>query len=137
MRKLTVRASIENIRKVIDFVDNQLEAANCPLKVKYQIHIVIDEIFGNIANYAYSGKMGQVIVCVEFMKEGEAVKITFIDNGTPYNPLIKQDPDITLPAGKREIGGLGIYVVKQYMDDVFYEFKKGQNRLSVIKNFKS
>ena len=134
MKELTVEAKITNIEAVTDFVNEQLEALDCPMKAQMQIDIAIDELFGNIAHYAYNPEIGKVTVRVEVIEDPLAVTITFIDNGAPYDPLAKADPDTTLSAEEREIGGLGIYMVKKSMDDITYEYKDGQNILAIKKN---
>lgn len=131
--EITLEAKTENIEKVTQFVDEQLESCGCPMKAQMQIDIAIDELFGNIANYAYAPETGHATVRVELLKEPPAVAISFIDQGKPYNPLSKEDPDVTLSAEEREIGGLGIYLVKKSMDDVFYEYVNGQNILTIKK----
>ena len=128
MKELTVDAAIENIPSVTAFVDEQLEQYDCPIKAQMQIDIAIDELFSNIAHYAYTPKTGKATVRVEV-----AVVITFIDNGIPYDPLAKADPDITLSAVDRAIGGLGIFMVKKSMDEITYEYKDGQNILTIKK----
>ncbi len=133
MKELTVEAAVENIGKVTEFVDGQLEEFGCPVKVQMQIDIAIDELFGNIAHYAYNPDIGPATVQVEVRQEPLEVIITFIDNGIPYDPLAKDDPDITLSAEEREIGGLGIYIVKKSMDEISYEYKDGQNILKIRK----
>ena len=133
MKELTVKAAVENIGKVTEFVDGQLEEFGCPVKVQMQIDIAIDELFGNIAHYAYNPETGPATVQVEVRQEPLEVIITFIDNGIPYDPLAKGDPDITLSAEEREIGGLGIYMVKKSMDEISYEYKDGQNILKIRK----
>lgn len=133
MKQLTVVASVENIETVTDFVNEQLEELDCPMKAQMQIDIAIDEIFGNIAHYAYNPDIGEATVKVEVTENPLAVIITFIDNGVPYNPLKQADPDITQSADERQIGGLGIYMVKKSMDEITYEYKDGQNVLSVKK----
>lgn len=133
MKELTINATIENIRTVTDFVDAQLEALDCPMKAQMQIDIAIDELFSNIAYYAYNPDVGPATVRVEVQQEPLAVVISFIDNGVPYDPLSKEDPDTTLSAEARDIGGLGIYMVKKSMDAVSYEYKNGQNILSIKK----
>ena len=133
MKELTIAATVENIEVVTDFVNEQLEALDCPMKAQMQIDIAIDELFGNIAHYAYNPDVGESTVRVEVTEDPLAVVITFIDNGVPYDPLAKADPDITLSAEEREIGGLGIYMVKKSMDDITYEYKDGQNILTIKK----
>ena len=134
MKELTIAATVENIETVTDFVNEQLESLDCPMKAQMQIDIVIDELFGNIAHYAYNPEIGQATVRVEVIEEPLSVVITFIDNGVPYDPLAKADPDTTLSADEREIGGLGIYMVKKSMDDITYDYKDGQNILKIKKN---
>ena len=134
MKELTIAAKIENIEAVTDFVNEQLEALDCPMKAQMQIDIAIDELFSNIAHYAYNPEIGQATVRVEVIEDPLAVTITFIDNSVPYDPLAKADPDTTLSAEEREIGGLGIYMVKKSMDDITYEYKAGQNILTIKKN---
>ena len=134
MTELTIAATVENIEAVTDFVNEQLEALDCPMKAQMQIDIAIDELFGNIAHYAYNPEIGQATVRVEVIEDPLAVTITFIDNGVPYDPLAKEDPDTTLSIEDREIGGLGIYMVKKSMDDIAYEYKNGQNILTIKKN---
>ena len=134
MKELNIAATVENIETVTDFVNEQLEALDCPMKAQMQIDIAIDELFGNIAHYAYNPEIGKATVRVEVIEDPLAVVITFIDNGVPYDPLAKADPDTTLSAEEREIGGLGIYMVKKSMDDITYEYKDGQNILAIKKN---
>ena len=134
MKELSIAATVENIDTVIDFVNEQLEALDCPIKAQTQIDIAIDELFGNIAHYAYNPEVGDATVRVEVTEDPLAVVITFIDNGVPYDPLAKADPDTTLSAEEREIGGLGIFMVKKTMDDITYEYKDGQNILAIKKN---
>ena len=134
MKELTIAATVENIETVTDFVNEQLEALDCPMKAQMQIDIAIDELFGNIAHYAYNPEIGKATVRVEVIEDPLAVTITFIDNGVPYDPLAKEDPDTTLSAEERKIGGLGIYMVKKSMDEIAYEYKDGQNILKIKKN---
>ena len=134
MKELTVDATIENVAAVTAFVDEQLEQLDCPMKTQIQVDIAIDELFGNIANYAYNLEIGVATVRIEVTEDPLAVVITFIDNGVPYDPLAKADPDVTLSAEKRQIGGLGIYIVKKSMDNISYEYKYGMNILNIRNN---
>ncbi|MBR4026742.1 MAG: ATP-binding protein [Lachnospiraceae bacterium] len=133
MKELTIDATVENIETVTEFVNEQLEALECPMKAQMQIDIAIDELFSNIAYYAYNPEIGPATVRVEVVENPVSVLITFIDNGVPYDPLKEQNPDITLSAEDRKIGGLGIYMVKKSMDNVSYEYKDGQNILTIKK----
>ena len=136
MKELTVSATVENIATVTDFVNEQLESYDCPMKAQMQIDIAIDELFGNIAHYAYNPEIGEATVRVEVVENPLSVVITFIDKGVPYDPLKNDDPDTTLSADERDIGGLGIYMVKKSMDDITYEYKDGQNILTIKKSLK-
>ena len=134
MKELTITATVENIETVTEFVNEQLEALDCPIKAQMQIDIAIDELFGNIAHYAYNPDVGDATVRVEVMENPLAVVITFIDNGVPSDPLASADPDTTLSAEERTLGGLGIYMVKKTMDRVSYEYRDGQNILTIQKD---
>ena len=134
MKELTIAATVENIETVTEFVNAQLELTDCPIRAQMQIDIAIDELFSNIAYYAYGTETGEVTVQFEELKEPRAVKIIFIDSGVPYNPLENEEPDTTLSAEERRIGGLGIFMVKKTMNDMSYEFKNGQNVLSIVKH---
>ena len=136
MKELNIAATVENIETVTDFVNEQLEALDCPMKAQMQIDIAIDELFGNIAQYAYNPEVGDATVRVEVIEDPLAVVITFIDKGVPYDPLAKADPNITLSAEEREIGGLGIFMVKKTMDEITYEYKDGMNILAIKKSLK-
>lgn len=133
MKELTVDAAVENIEVVTDFVNEELEKLDCPLKARRQIDVAIDELFGNIARYAYSPDVGKATVRFSVEEDPLEVTITFIDNGIPFNPLEKSNPDTHLSAEERPIGGLGIFLVKKSMDLVEYEYKNGQNILKIKK----
>ncbi len=134
--ELTLDAKTENLERVLDFVGSRLDKTDCSEKLKVQINIAVEELFVNIAHYAYKQlqTIGSATVRVEVEKDPLAVSITFIDSGHPYNPLEKPDPDVTLPAEKRQIGGLGIFMVKKSMDAIEYEYKDGRNILKIKKN---
>ncbi len=134
--EMTVEATLENIPAVTAFVDERLETLDCPMKAQMQIDVAIDELFSNIARYAYDPS-GPATVRVDVDRDPLAVRITFIDHGKPYDPLAKADPDVTLSAEDRPIGGLGIFMVKKTMDDVRYEYKDGQNILTVEKRLEA
>ncbi len=133
MKKLTMSAKKENIPEVVDFVDRELDELGCSEKTKSQINIAIDELFSNIANYAYGEENGEVTVVIENDSMPCAVSISFQDEGKPFNPLEIGDPDVTLSARDRKIGGLGIFMVKKSMDDVQYEYRGGKNILTIRK----
>ena len=134
LNELTLEAKVENLDQVLSFVDGQLEQLNCPLKIQMQIDVAVEELYVNIASYAYDSPGGSATIRVEVLQDPQAVSITFIDHGIPYDPLKKPDPEVTLSAEERQIGGLGIYMVKKSMDGVYYEYKDGQNILRIQKN---
>lgn len=136
MKELEIEARIENLDKVLGFVDEQLEEKECPMKTQLQIDVAVEEIYVNIAKYSYHPGSGPAAIRVEFEKEPLSVILTFIDQGIPYDPLAKEDPDITLSAEERQIGGLGIFMVKKSMDNVCYEYKNGSNILTLKKGLK-
>ena len=133
MKELTLEATVANIEPVTEFVNGELEALDCPLRAQMQIDVAIDELFSNIAFYAYDPETGPATVRVEVEEEPLSVIITFIDHGKPYDPLAREDPDITLQAESREVGGLGVFLVKKTMDEVSYEYRDGQNVLRIKK----
>ena len=135
-RKILVAdATVENIGKVTAFVDEYLKRWGCPARAQTQIDIAIDELFGNIAQYAYHPQSGTAIVQVEVTENPLAAIVTFIDHGMPFDPLASADPDTTLMAEERQVGGLGIYLVRQSMDEVCYEYRDGKNILRIKKEF--
>ena len=134
--EITLPAIIENVEKVTAFVNTELENLKCSVKTKAEIDMAIDEIFSNIANYAYDLAVGKATVQIEKQDNPRAIVITFIDEGKPFDPLKKKDPDITLSAEKRVIGGLGIFMVKKSMDDIKYEYKDNKNILTIKKFIK-
>lgn len=133
MKELALPAARENIPAVIDFVNRELESVGCPMKTEAQIDIAIDELCSNIASYGYDGENGRVLVRLETESRPRAVSISFIDEGRPFNPLEREDPDVSLSARERKIGGLGIFMVKKSMDDVRYEYRDGKNILTIRK----
>ena len=134
MRELVIEAKRENLSQVQEFVDEQLQEVGCPMKIQISIDIAVEELFVNIASYAYGPEIGIAVVQVSVHESPLSVEITFIDNGIQYDPLAKPDPDVTLPAKQRKIGGLGIFMVKKSMDNMIYEYKDGKNILTIKKN---
>ena len=133
MKELVVEADRKNLNNVQAFIDEELEAVDCPMLTQTAIDIAVEELFVNIASYAYDTGIGTAVVQVTVHEEPLSVEITFIDNGRQYDPLAKEDPDTTLSAGQRRKGGLGIFMVKKSMDDVIYEYKDGKNILTIKK----
>lgn len=133
-RELTLPAIVENIETATDFVNEYLDEVGAPMKTQMQIAVVIDEIFSNIAYYAYVLSEGDVTVGVGFDEETHTIVLSFADSGMKYNPLQKDDPDVTLSVEERQIGGMGIFMVKKLMDKVSYEYVEGRNVLTLWKN---
>ena len=130
------RVSTQDIPEVTAFVEAELEKMDCPMKTQMQIDIAIDELYCNITSYAYEGREPGPAEVMVGVPEGEnGVEITFIDEGRPYNPLMREDPDVTLSVEERGIGGLGIYMVKKSMDDMVYEYRNDKNILRIKKLF--
>lgn len=135
MEKLTIQATVENLAPVTEFIISSLEERDCPIKVMMQMELVVEEVFVNVANYAYAPEVGDVTIYKNFEDNPRALELIFADSGMPYNPLEHQDPDITLAAEERSIGGLGIFLVKKNVDSITYERKDGQNILRMKKFF--
>ena len=131
--ELLVEADNKNLAAVLAFVDSHLESADCPMKIQMQIDVAVEEIFSNIANYAYAPGTGDATIKVNVTGEPPVAEIKFIDSGMEYNPLEKEDPDITLAAEDRPIGGLGVFMVKKSMDEVQYNYENGQNIFTIRK----
>ncbi len=132
------------IRLVLEAVDANLSAVisrlhevlgiGCSPRVKMHLELALEEAFVNVAHYAYDGKPGKIEV--DFDKQDDMLKVTLSDSGKPYDPLKKPDPDITLSAEKRQIGGLGIYLIKKYTDGISYEYRDGKNHLTIVKKLR-
>lgn len=134
MKELVIEADRKNLLKVQSFIDEQLEEVDCPMLTQTAIDIAVEELFVNIASYAYAPATGNTVIRVTRYEDPLSVEITFIDSGMQYDPLAKPDPDTTLAARQRKIGGLGIFMVKKSMDGVNYEYKDGKNILTIKKN---
>ena len=130
---ITLPATVENIGKITAFVEGRMEEKDCPLKQIMQVSMAVDEVMANVAMYAYAPGTGDVTVAVDFDDGSRTVSITFIDRGVAFDPLAKEDPDVTLPAEQRKIGGLGIFLVKKTMDDVAYRREGDKNVLCIKK----
>ena len=134
MKELVVEADVNNLFEVQMFIDEQLEEAGCSMPAQIDIDVAVEELFVNIASYAYGEEIGVAVVQVSVHEDPLSVEITFMDNGEQYDPLAKPDPDTTLSAKERKKGGLGIFMVKKSMDNVSYEYKDGKNILTIKKN---
>ena len=134
-RELVLDAEVDNLERVLGFLEEQLAAADCPMKAQMQLCVAAEEIFVNIASYAYAPGTGKATVRVAIEEEPRRAIVTFLDSGTPFDPLAREDPDVTLSAEERQIGGLGIFMTKKTMDDVSYVYRDGQNVLTLKKIF--
>lgn len=134
MDQITVRATFDQVKPVMDFVNTKLAELGCSEQVRVHVDVAIDELFGNIVQYAYNPEGGPVTVRVEVEDNPLSVIITFIDDGAPYDPLSAEFVDtIHRPAKERPIGGLGLFMVKKIMDDISYTYRDGQNILTIRK----
>lgn len=123
--KVIFPAEDEALSDVNAFVEQQLEEAGCSPKNQMKIMVALEELFVNVAHYAYGAEKGQVEIELDFEDKDMILKLK--DSGKPFNPLAKLDPDVTLSAEERDIGGLGIFMVKKSMDKVDYKYEDGQN----------
>ncbi|MBR4791559.1 MAG: ATP-binding protein [Treponema sp.] len=133
--ELKIAADDKNLETVLDFI-HKLLPPDCETDLMYKIDVATEEIFVNIAHYAYkdklpAGEFGQALITCTY--EDELLTIIFRDQGVPFNPLDRPDPDITLSAEDRSIGGLGIFLTKKYMDKVEYNYENGENVLTLKK----
>ena len=133
MSEITVKADDSMLEAVQDFIHQQIEDLCTDMKLLMQIDLAVEEIFVNIAHYAYAPQSGEATITCNLNKETREMQIIFSDSGKPFNPLDRDEPDVTLPAEERGIGGLGIFLTKKYMDEVSYEYSGGKNNLTLKK----
>ncbi len=133
MFELRIEARKENLDRVMAFADDALEESGCPMKAQMQIDVAVEEIFVNIASYAYEDT-GDVLIQLDVRENPAQVAITFTDSGVPFDPTKREDPDVTLSADQRQIGGLGIFMARKTMDSMTYARTEGQNVLTITKN---
>jgi anti-sigma regulatory factor (Ser/Thr protein kinase) len=133
MKELIVEASIDNLNVVLDFVNEDLKLIDCSLILQSELEVIVEEIFMNISNHAYKPNSGNVAI---YLSVGDEIVIRFEDTAKPYNPLEQADPVLDIPLTERKEGGLGVYLVKQLMDKVAYEYVNNKNILTVTKEIK-
>ena len=133
MTNKTFPAKTESLNKVLGFVEETLEGFECPMKIQTAICVAIEEVFVNVAHYAYPEGEGDMSLCIDFDDQSRAITFRMTDKGIPFDPLAKPDPDITLSAEEREIGGLGIFIAKKTMDSICYAYENEENILTMIK----
>lgn len=130
-KKIKVPAEMLYLDNVLEFIILMLSDHGCSVKLQRQIMLVVEEIFCNIVSYAYPKKKGCIIISCKIIEN--VINLMIIDNGYPFNPLQKEDPDLLIPAETRDIGGFGIYLVKKTVDYIDYKFKDGRNVLVLTK----
>ena len=129
----TFPAKTESLSDVLGFVDRMLDSFACPMKIQMAVCVAIEEVFVNVAHYAYGAGEGDMCLGIGFDEESRTVTFRMTDKGIPFDPLQKPDPDITLSAEDRDIGGLGIFIAKKTMDSIHYAYENGENILTMIK----
>jgi anti-sigma regulatory factor (Ser/Thr protein kinase) len=133
MSKRIFQARTEELPNVLAFAEEMLEQAGAPMKTVIALSVAIEEVFVNVARYAYPGGEGDVTLDIDFDEGTRKITFRLCDRGIPFDPLKKPDPDITLSAEDRDIGGLGIFITRQTMDEVSYAYENGENHLTMIK----
>ena len=133
MESRTFPAKTESLTDVLAFTEQILEKYQCSMKIQTAICVAIEEVFVNVAHYAYGEAEGDVKFDITFDKDTRTATFRMADKGVPFDPLKKPEPDITLSAEEREIGGLGIFITKKTMDQVNYAYENGENILTMIK----
>lgn len=133
MKSMVVPAKVEYLEQITAFVNEQLEQNDCPMKVQLQVEVAIEEIFVNIASYAYSPIEGEAEVRCEVLDDPLRVVVQFLDGGKPYDPLARGEADTSEEGLLSREGGLGIHLVRKTMDDVTYAYEGGKNILTILK----
>ena len=133
MTNQTFPAKIDALSDVLGFAEQTLEDCGCPMKIQISVSVAIEEVFVNVASYAYGGGEGDVTLGIEFNEENRSITFRMTDKGVPFDPLQNPDPDITLSADEREIGGLGIFITKKTMNEINYAYENGENVLTMVK----
>lgn len=133
-KELTIEAKIENVDKVISFINATLQEHGCTFDMMQRIDLALEEMLVNISNYAYPGETGKAHVAISFPDEG-VVQLDIRDSGVPYDPTKREDPQVTIPLKQRKKGGLGIYMTKMVMDEMNYEHREGVNHTILKKVF--
>lgn len=134
-KKLVLKNNIKDIEKLNETVEAFLKEGIIPEEDFFNINLALEEVFTNISSYGFKDGREHIIE-INFIIDEKGIEITVTDDGSEFDPLAVPDPDLNTPAEEREIGGLGIYLVKKLMDDVSYEHENGLNKLSIIKKFK-
>jgi sigma-B regulation protein RsbU (phosphoserine phosphatase) len=133
MDSLIIPAKTEVLDTVTDFVEEKLASFACPMRTMLQLRLAVEEVFVNIASYAYEQGEGEAEIRCEILEDPLRVWIQFLDSGRPFDPLAREDADTSEEALMAREGGLGILLVKTTMDDVQYSYEDGKNILTIIK----
>ena len=133
MKEKVFSANKDILPEVMAFTEECLEGFGCPMKTSVAICVAVEEIFVNIASYAYGEGTGEAALCFDFDENERLMTLVVSDEGIPFNPLEREEPDITLSAAERDIGGLGIFITKKTMDTVSYKNENGKNILTMTK----
>ena len=131
---MQLKADVANLPQVNAFVDSLLAQRDVSPQKRFQLDLAVEEIFVNIAHYAYGAETGDVTIEGCLQPESSRLELTFIDNGMPYDPLQRQAPDLTLRLEERQGGGLGIFLARKNVDSMRYEYRDGCNRLMISKD---
>lgn len=135
MRELTVSSGEENLPLILDAMDGELETAGVDGKTRMRLQIAVEEIYVNIVRHAFPGNEGEVAFRIWLEREPSRIALQLRDSGIPFDPTAKEEPDVTLPADQREVGGLGIFLAKKNVDRMEYEYRDGHNILTMYKSF--
>lgn len=128
-----IKADVASLNDGITPVIEAMEGAGFPGKICYKVHLALDELLTNVVSYAYEGKDGDVEIRYEITEEPKGISITIVDSGSPFNPLESEDPDLDVGVAERQIGGLGLFIVKSVMDEIEYKRENDQNVLTIRK----
>lgn len=134
--KIIVKSNTENLSKILSVIEEELDNYSVNIKSKFQLELVIEEIFTNICKFSYETE-GDVEINYSLSQDSLEMKITFIDDGIEFNPLKKEDPDLTTSVDEREIGGLGLTLVKNNVDSIDYSYENNRNILTITKLLKT
>ena len=132
-RMICVQATVENMTVVSRFLDELLSSTSCSARARMQLELAVEELFVNIATHAYGARIGQVTLCGGISDTPPSAWIRFSDAGTPYNPLERDDPDTDMALAERDVGKMGVFLAKNSVDDMHYEYRDGKNILTIGK----
>lgn len=134
MKEIILESKIENLNSLLLEIEELIEDKRISIKSKLQLELIIEELFVNICSYAYED-VGEIKVQYELLENPLRIIVTFIDNGIEFNPLSKTSPDLTLNAEQREVGGLGLTIVRKNVNQIDYKYENNQNNLTIEKLF--